>query len=95
MSNTLPSYFRPVFWSYEISRLRIDRDKRRIVIDTINYGGWRHWKWLFETYGKEVVGGIVQAAPATEFRPRALRLASLILAIKKSKYASRSAYARR
>lgn len=95
MAGKLPSYFKPIFWSYDISGLDTDRDRRRIAIDVINYGDWRHWKWILKNYGKKAVREIIEAVPRTEFRPGALRLASLLFSVKKQSYASRSAYAGR
>lgn len=95
MENKLPAYFKQLFWSYDFSRLDAEKDMRRIVVDTINYGALRHWKWLSTNYGKEAVRKIIETTTLSEFRPRALRLAALLFGAEKSAYASRSAYARR
>ena len=68
------------------------RDKKRIIINTINYGNWRHWLWVINFYGKEKVKEIIENTPKTEFRKSALKLISLLLKIKEQKYASRSDY---
>lgn len=90
----LPNYFRPLFWSYNFSLISPQKNKQRIIINTINYGRWKHWKWIIEKYGKEGVKTFVENTPETEFRPRALKLITLLLGIKKLKYASRSDYIR-
>ena len=78
-----------LFWSYKFSSLNPDRDKQRIVINTINYGNWNQWQWLFKQYGKKEVISVIEKTPATEFRKGALRLASILFSIKKLNYASR------
>ena len=88
----LPSFFRPLFWSYKFSLVDPDKNKKRIVINTINYGSWRHWLWLIKFYGEKEVKEIIEETPKTEFRVPALKLVSLLLGIKKLKYASRSDY---
>jgi len=89
---TLPSFFKPLFWSYKFSSISPQRDKKRIIINTINYGKWKHWLWVMNFYGKEKVKKIIKETPKTEFRESALKLVSLLLGIKKQKYASRSDY---
>jgi hypothetical protein len=88
----LPLFFKSLFWSYKFSSIDPKRDKKRIVINTINYGRWKHWLWLIKFYGKREIKKIIEETPKTEFRPPALKLISLLLGIGKLKYASRSDY---
>jgi len=90
----MPHFFKSILWSYDISRIDPQRDIRTIVVQTINYGDWEHWRWLLKKYGKPRLRKLVENIPASEFRPEALALATAILDIKKMKYASRSAYIR-
>ena len=91
-NSKLPSFFKPLFWSYKFSSINAERDKRRIIINTINYGRWVHWLWMIKYYGKKEVKKIIKETPKTEFREPALKLISLLLGIKKLKYVYRSAY---
>lgn len=94
ISNTkkLPSFFKPLFWSYKFSSIDPILHKQVIIINTINYGNWGHWQWIIKKYGPRKVKKIIEETPQTEFRPQALKLISLLLGIKKLKYASRSDY---
>ena len=94
MDGGLPRYFRQILWSYDVSKIDTKKGRRLIVVNTINYGSWRHWTWIAENYGKQTVREIVESVPASEFRPGALRLASLIFSVRKQLYASRSDYIR-
>ena len=87
-----PLFFKPLFWSYKFSSVDLHKDRRKIIINTINYGNWTHWLWVIKFYGKQKVKKIIEETPKTEFRESALKLISLLLGIKKLKYASRSAY---
>jgi len=91
---TPPLFFKPLFWSYNFFSIDSERDKKRIIINTINYGQWKHWLWLIKFYGRKEVKKIIEETPKTEFRPPALKLISLLIDIKKLKYASRSDYIR-
>jgi ABC-type uncharacterized transport system ATPase subunit len=90
MKTKLPLNFKSLFWSYKFSSIDPERHKKSIIINAINYGRWEHWQWLIKNYGREKVKKIIKEIPASEFRPRALKLISLLLNIKKLKYASRS-----
>lgn len=92
MNKRLPKFFEPLFWCYKFSSINPKRDKKQIIINTINYGRWDHWLWVIRFYGKREVKRIIEETPKTEFRPQALKLISLLLDIKKLKYASRSDY---
>ncbi len=87
----LPKNFKYLLWSYNFSKIDLERDKKRIIINTINYGDWEHWRWILKYYGAKKLKKIIENIPASEFRQRALKLISLLLKIKKMKYASRGA----
>lgn len=91
-NSKLPLIFKPLFWSYKFSSIEPERDKKRIIINTINYGRWKHWLWLIKYYGEKEVKKAIEETPKTEFREPALKLICLLLGIKKLKYASRSDY---
>ena len=88
----IPNFFKPVLWSYDLSKLDSAKDYRTILVQTINYGDWRHWQWLVKKYGKERIAHRIETLPASEFRSSALKLAQLLFGVKKIKYVSRSAY---
>lgn len=86
----LPDDFKPLMWSYDFSKVDPDRDKETIIINTINYGFWRQWKWLADYYGRQRLKKVISEIPKSEFRNyRALSLISLILGIQKMKYENR------
>ena len=87
-----PEWIRRFYWWGDSSLLDLQTDRKTIVVQIINFGRWEHWVWLGSTYGTKTLRTIIQYIPASEFRPRALRLISLILGIRRMKYASRSDY---
>lgn len=86
----LPSYFKYLLWSYDFSKVDPEKDIKRIIVNTINYGDWKHWQWIINYYGKKKVKEIIEELPKSEFRKRALNLICLVLGIKKLKYETRS-----
>ncbi len=91
-NSILPSFFKRLFWSYDFSLIDPQEDKRIMIVNTVNYGKWEHWVWIFKFYGKEKLKKIIREIPETEFRKPALKLICLLLGIKKLKYVSRSDY---
>lgn len=75
---TLPVAFKPLLWSYDFEHIDPLRDKKTIIINTINYGDLLHWKWLAQFYGKNEVTHVLRQVRQIEIRPSALRLASLL-----------------
>lgn len=88
----LPLFFKPLFWSYDFSSLDPQRHKKTIILNSINYGEWKHWIWIVKFYGGKEIKKMIEETPETEFRTPALKLISLLLGIEKLKYASRSDY---
>ena len=76
--NTLPPSFKPLLWSYDFNSVDPLRDKKTIIVNTINYGDLTEWRWLARFYGKEEIQDMLGHMRPTEIRPRALRLASLL-----------------
>lgn len=86
----LPESFRELLWSYRFSEVDAEEDKMVIVVNTINYGDWEHWQWIFNYYGTSGTKKIIEEIPASAFRKSALKLVCLLLGIEKMKYATRS-----
>jgi len=77
----LPDLFKPLLWSYNFSEIDPEKNKKTIIVNAINYGDLRHWRWLVKFYGKEAVRQALISVPASEMRPRARKLASLLFSI--------------
>jgi len=86
----IPDYFKPLFWSYNFSKLDLVKDKKTIIIQAINYGDLKHWKWLVDKYGQEEIRSILQIVPATEIRDRVKNLITIMFNISNFNYAPRS-----
>ena len=88
----LPKNFKPLLWSYKFSAIDPEKDKRTIIVNTINYGNWKQWGWIMKNYGQKYIKQFLTNTPKSEFFARPLDLISLLLGIKKFKYASRNDY---
>ena len=85
----LPLFFKPILWSYSFNSIDTERDKKTIIINAINYGSLKHWRWIIKNYGKRNVKEILMKVPSTEIRSRVIPLVSLLFSINKFNYAPR------
>jgi len=88
-TDALPETFRPLLWSYDFSRIDPLKHKKTIIVQALNYGTLTHWRWLIQNYGREEVRDVLTHIPATEIKPRSLRLASLVFGVERFNYAPR------
>jgi hypothetical protein len=86
----LPEFFKPILWSYDFSLINPEKNRKIIIINAINYGNLDHWRWLLRYYGKKAIKETLETIPATEIKPRARKLASLVFSVKNFNYAPRS-----
>jgi hypothetical protein len=89
MNEKLPDYFKPILWSYDLDKLNLEKNKKTVIVSVINYGDLKHWRWLKENYGKKAVCEVLAKIRASEIRPGARRLASIIFGINQFNYAPR------
>lgn len=89
---TLPEYFKSVLWSYDSKTVNPKKDKKTIIVNTVNYGDLRHWRWLVNFYGKKEVSNVLKTIPATEIRPRVRNLAAIIFSVNNFNYEPRSSH---
>ena len=88
---TLPQFFKPLFWGYKFNSIDFINNKELIIVNTLNYGDLKQWKWLIEVYGKKNLKKIIEFIPESEFRKHIISLIKLLFNVEKFKYISRSA----
>ena len=91
-NGTLPETFRPLLWSYDFSRIDPLKHKKTIIVQALNYGTLAHRRWLVQSYGREGVRDVLTHVPASEIKPRSLRLASLVFGVERFNYAPRGTH---
>lgn len=85
-NKALPDFFKPLLWSYNFNEIDSEKDKKVIIVNAINYGDLKHWRWIKKRYD---VAGVLSLIPASELRDRARALAAIIFKIKDFNYAFR------
>ncbi len=79
MKNTLPASVRATLWSYDTDKLNTERDKSRIILQTLNHGSIEAVAWLQATYSKQDLIDVVRHSSVGEWTKKSLNYWSLIL----------------
>ena len=77
----LPEMFRSLMWSYVFDKIDPDEHYKELIVNTINQGDLKHWRWLIGYYGMNRVREVITTVPVTEFRSRVIKLVSLLFGI--------------
>ncbi len=59
-NNKVPKQFQKVLWSYDISKMDLEKDKEEIITQVLNYGDWDDVKLLFKIYPEEEIKKVVK-----------------------------------
>ena len=89
-SKHLPDNFKLLFWSQDYLSLDLIKDKKIIIVNTINYGDLANWKWIKNFYGIDGIKQTIAKLSSTELRERVRTLVKLIFSIDNFNDAPRS-----
>ena len=78
----IPQYLQSFLWSSDISKLDIQRNKKRIITNILNFGDRRATDWLFEVYDKQEIKEIVSDFLPGEWNKKSLNFWRLYFGIK-------------
>lgn len=87
--NQIPDFFKPILWSWDFRRIDSEKHKKTIIVNSINYGDLKHWRWIVNYYGKKQVKKVLTEIPFYELRQRVVPLVSIIFSIDKFNHAFR------
>jgi hypothetical protein len=77
--------FKPFLWSYDIDKLDIEKDKRRIITNILNLGTKEACDSLFAIYSKEDIKNVLANPLPGEWSNKSLNYWSIIFNIKAKK----------
>jgi len=76
--NKIPDGLKPLFWSYKFESLSLEKNRKLIVKQILNYGTIEDWKWLLSTYTKKGVQETISSLYESELRSGSLKLAQIL-----------------
>lgn len=89
MKTEIPKQIRPFLWSYDISKLDLEKDKKRIITNVLNLGSKEATDWLFSAFEKKDIIEAVENPLPGEWNKKSLHFWALILGAKEKSPARR------
>lgn len=83
--NFIPKTLQPFLWSYDIKKIDLARDKRRIITNVLNFGTIEAVKDIFKIYNKREITETVANPMSGEWNDKSLNFWSLILNVEPKK----------
>ncbi len=77
--------FKPFLWSFDISKLDVSKNKRRIITNVLNYGTYDATELLFKVYSREEIKKQVENPLPGQWSDKSLNYWSIIFDIKPKK----------
>ena len=77
----LPRSVKAVLWSYNIDLIKVQKDKKIIISQVLNFGSEEAIEWLFRQYGSTLVTKIANTIPLFQWNKKSLSLWRLVLPI--------------
>ena len=56
----VPRQFQRVLWSYDISKMDLEEDKKEIITQVLNYGDWEDLELLYKLYPEKEIKKVVK-----------------------------------
>jgi hypothetical protein len=75
----LPQAVKNTLWSWDTNKIDLEKDKKLIVTQVLNYGTEEATDWLFDTYPKSEIEKEAQKIPLGQWDEKSLALWSLIM----------------
>lgn len=81
MSPLTPQSVKAVLWSYDLNAIEVQKDKKIIISQVLNFGSEEAIKWLFKQYSFEVVEQVANTIPLFQWNKKSLSMWKIILSI--------------
>lgn len=81
MSPLTPQSVKAVLWSYDLNTIELQKDKKIIIAQVLNFGSEEAIKWLFKQYRFTDVEQIANTIPLFQWNKKSLSLWKLVLSI--------------
>jgi hypothetical protein len=56
----VPRQFQRVLWSYDIAKMDLEKDKKEIITQVLNYGTWEDLKLLYKLYPEKDIKKVIK-----------------------------------
>lgn len=80
-ANDLPLSVKAVLWSYDYDHIELQKHKKIIISQVLNFGSQEAIEWLFKQYGFVLIEKISNTIPLFQWNKKSLSLWKLVLSI--------------
>lgn len=81
LTSDFPQSVKAVLWSYKLDRIEVQKHKKIIISQVLNFGSEEAIEWLFKQYGFALVAKIANTIPLFQWNKKSLSLWRLVLSI--------------
>ena len=81
MNNTIPDFVKVFLWSYDISKIDLQKDKKRIITNILNVGTQEASDWLFSVYTKDDIIEAIRNPFSGEWNKKSINFWSFIFGV--------------
>jgi hypothetical protein len=75
----LPQSVKAVLWSYDTDKIDLQKHRRLVISQVLNFGTKKATDWLFKYYGKAVIRKVASEIPLGQWDKKSYTLWSLNL----------------
>lgn len=79
--NGLPQSVKAVLWSYKLDRIELQKHKKIIIFQVLNFGSEEAIRWLFDQYSFVEIEKIANTTPLSQWNKKSLSFWKLVLSI--------------
>src|SRR3989339_1829216 len=79
--NNLPQSVKAVLWSYKTDKIEVNKHKKIIIFQVLNFGSEEAIKWLFKQYNLDLITKVASDIPLFQWNNKSLSLWKLVLPI--------------
>ena len=76
-----PQSVKAVLWSYDLNTIEVQKDKKLIIFQVLNFGSEDAIKWLFKEYGLSVIEEEARTIPLSQWNKKSLSLWKIIFSL--------------
>ena len=56
----IPSYIARCLWSFDLNNFDLERNKKLLITQVLNYDDWQGVKWLYEIYSEKEIREVIK-----------------------------------
>jgi hypothetical protein len=77
----LPQSVKAVLWSYKLDHIEVQKHKKIIIFQVLNFGSEEAIQWLFDQYSFAEIEKIAGTIPISQWNKKSLSFWRLVLSI--------------